>query len=61
MPIKLLVLMKEISKLRAESVANELKKLGVKEDSITIDGMGSSEQVFDENDANRVVIFTVDK
>lgn len=51
----------ELSKLRAESVANELKKLGVKEDSITINGMGSSEQVFDENDANRVVIFTVDK
>lgn len=51
----------ELSKLRAESVADELKKLGVKEDSITIDGMGSSEQVFDENDANRVVIFTVDK
>lgn len=51
----------ELSKLRAESVANELKELGVKEDSITINGMGSTQQVFDENDANRVVIFTVDK
>lgn len=51
----------ELSKMRATNVAKELQKLGVREDAIVISGVGSEQQIFEENDANRVVIFTVDK
>lgn len=48
----------ELSHARAEAVANALVECGVNKDNITIVGKGVSEQIFDENDANRVVIFT---
>ena len=47
----------ELSEARANSVANVLKLFGVKEENITTKGMGSSEQIFEDNDMNRVVIF----
>lgn len=49
----------ELSEQRAESVKNELLKLGVSADSITTIGKGSEESVFEENDLNRVAITVV--
>lgn len=50
----------ELSEARANSVANELIKLGVNLDNINVVGKGATEQLFDENDANRVVIFVTE-
>ena len=47
----------ELSEARAVAVANVLKLFGVKEENIITKGMGSSEQIFEDNDMNRVVIF----
>lgn len=48
----------ELSLARANSVADALVACGVNKDKITVVGKGATEQVFGENDANRVVIFT---
>ena len=47
----------ELSEARANAVANILKNLGVKDENIVVKGMGASEQIFEDNDMNRVVIF----
>lgn len=49
----------ELSKQRSVSVANELIKLGVDKSNIDSIGLGCEEQLFDENDANRAVIFII--
>lgn len=48
----------ELSLARANSVADALVACGVSKDKITVVGKGATEQIFSENDANRVVIFT---
>ena len=50
----------ELSEARANSVANELIKLGINPDNINVVGKGATEQLFDENGANRVVIFVTE-
>lgn len=47
----------ELSLARANAVADALIKCGVNKDKITVIGKGATEQIFGENDANRVVIF----
>lgn len=47
----------KLSEKRAESVKDALVKLGVNSDQVTTEGVGSSQQVFGENDWNRVAIF----
>lgn len=46
----------ELSVERAESVKDALVNLGVDESTITVEGKGSTVQLFDENDLNRVVV-----
>jgi outer membrane protein OmpA-like peptidoglycan-associated protein len=47
----------ELSEARANAVAEILKSMGVNADKITTKGFGSSQQIFEDNDMNRVVIF----
>lgn len=49
-----------LSEFRAKSVADALIQLGVNESNINVEWVGDKEQVFDENDANRVVIFVTE-
>lgn len=52
---------KELSFARANSVKNILvEKFKINEDRISIDGVGDGEQLFDENDWNRVAVFVVE-
>ena len=48
----------ELSLARANAVADALVACGVDKDKISVVGKGATEQIFGENDANRVVIFT---
>ena len=48
----------ELSLARANAVADALIECGVDKDKISVVGKGATEQIFGENDANRVVIFT---
>lgn len=49
-----------LSESRAKSVADALSKLGVENDKIDVKWFGDTKQLFDENDANRVVIFVTE-
>lgn len=49
----------ELSVSRAETVKNELVKLGVNTERIVVEGKGATVQPFSENDANRVVISVI--
>jgi outer membrane protein OmpA-like peptidoglycan-associated protein len=49
----------ELSVSRAETVKDELVKLGVNAERIIVEGKGATVQPFSENDANRVVISVI--
>ena len=51
----------ELSLERANSVKEALVNLGVDADRITVEGKGSTEQPFVNNDSNRAVIFVLNK